>query len=78
MYVEKVGRDSAVGIETRYGLNSPWIESLWDEIFLPGPDRPWGPPNLLYNGYSFSFPGLKRPGRVVDHPLHLAPMLKKE
>jgi hypothetical protein len=25
-----------------------------------------------------SFPGVKRPGRDVDHPLHLAPMLKKE
>ena len=35
MYVGKVGRDSAVGIETCYGLNSPWIESLWDEIFRP-------------------------------------------
>jgi len=25
-----------------------------------------------------SFPGLKRPGRGVDHPLHPAPRLKKE
>jgi hypothetical protein len=25
-----------------------------------------------------SFPGLKRPGRGVDHPPHLAPRLKKE
>jgi hypothetical protein len=24
------------------------------------------------------FPGVKHPGRGVDHPLHLAPMLKKE
>jgi len=24
------------------------------------------------------FPGVKRPGRGVDHPLHLAPRLKKE
>jgi hypothetical protein len=29
---------------------------------------PWGPPSLLYNGYLFSFPALKRPGRNVDHP----------
>jgi len=25
-----------------------------------------------------SFPGVKRPGRVVDHPSLLAPRLKKE
>ena len=25
-----------------------------------------------------SFPGIKRPGRGVDHPLHLAPRSKKE
>jgi hypothetical protein len=32
------------------------------------PDRPWGPPSLLYNLYRVSFPGVKRPGRGVDHP----------
>ena len=35
--------------------------------FLARPDRPWGPPNLLYNGYHV-FPGGKvRPGRAADH-----------
>jgi hypothetical protein len=29
---------------------------------------PGGPPSLLYNGYRVSFPGVKRPGRGVDHP----------
>ena len=38
------------------------------EIFRSCPDRPWGPPSLLYNGYQISFWGLKRPGRGVDHP----------
>jgi hypothetical protein len=42
------------------------------------PDRPWGLPSLLYNGYRLSFPGLKRPGRGVDHPPHPAPRLKKK
>jgi hypothetical protein len=40
---------------------------VWGEIFLTRPDRPWGPPILLYNGYRVSFPGVKRPGRGVDH-----------
>ena len=37
------------------------------EIFCTPSDRPWGPPNLLYNGYRV-FPGGKRPRRGVDHP----------
>jgi hypothetical protein len=36
------------------------------EIFRTCPDRPRGPPNLLYNGY-LVFPGGKeRPGRDAD------------
>jgi len=31
--------------------------------------------HTLGNGY---FPGVKRPGRGVDHPPHIAPRLKKE
>jgi hypothetical protein len=38
------------------------------EIFRIRPDRPWGPPSLLYNGCQFSFSQVKRPGRGVDHP----------
>jgi hypothetical protein len=36
------------------------------EIFRTRPDRLWGPPSLLYNGY-LVFPGdRKRPGRDAD------------
>ena len=31
------------------------------------PDRLWGPPSLLFNGYHGSSPGLKRPGRDVHN-----------
>ena len=61
-------RDSSVGIATRYQLDGPGIESQWGKIFQTHPDRPWGPPSLLYNGYQVSFPGVKRPGRGVDQP----------
>ena len=51
-------RDGSVGIATRYGLDSPGIESRWGgEIFRTRPDRPWGPPSL----YLF-FPGGKPTG----------------
>jgi hypothetical protein len=48
------------------------------EIVRNRPYRPWGPPNLLYNGYCVSLLGEKRPGRGVDHPPRLAPRLKEE
>jgi hypothetical protein len=38
------------------------------DIFRTPPDRPWGPPILLYSGYRVSFPGIKRPGCGLDHP----------
>ena len=37
--------DSVVGLATRYGLDGPGIESR------TRPDRPWGPPSLVYEGY---------------------------
>ena len=43
------------------------IESRWERDFSARPDRPLGPPGLLYNGYRV-FPGGKvRPGRAADH-----------
>ena len=39
------------------------------EIFRTCPDRPWGPPSLLYNGYRVFPGGKERPGRDADpHP----------
>jgi hypothetical protein len=36
------------------------------EIFLTCPDRPWGLPSLLYNGYGVFSGGKVRPGRDAD------------
>jgi hypothetical protein len=45
--VMEVGRDSSVGIPTRYGLNGPGIDFRWGgEIFRTRPYRPWGPPSI--------------------------------
>jgi hypothetical protein len=57
-------RDSSVSIATDYGLDGPGIENRnagGGEIFRTRPDRPWGPPSLLYNGYRV-FPGGKAAG----------------
>jgi hypothetical protein len=48
------------------------------EIFRTRPDRRWGPPNLLCNGYRVSFSGVERPGLGGNTHLHLMPRLKKE
>jgi hypothetical protein len=55
--VSNVGRDSSVGIATRYGLDGPCIECWWGRVF-PHPSRlALGSPSLLYNGYQV-FPGI--------------------
>jgi len=56
-----VSLDSSVGIVTRYGLDCPGIEFWWGGVFHDHPDRPWGQPSLLYNGYRV-FPECKAGG----------------
>jgi hypothetical protein len=53
---DKRCRDSSVGIETGYGMNTPGTESGGGEISRTYPDRAWDPNILLYNGYCV-FPG---------------------
>ena len=73
-----MGRDNRVRIATRYGLEGPGVESRWGLDF-PHPSRPalgpTQPPMQWVPGLS---PAVKRPGRGVDQPPHLAPKLKKE
>ena len=58
---------SSVVIATDYGLDGPGSNPGGDKTFLTRPDRPWGPPSLLQNGYRV-FPGGKvRPRRAADH-----------
>jgi hypothetical protein len=46
-----VGRDSSVGIATRYGLDGPGIESRWGRGFTHLSRPALRAPSLLYNGY---------------------------
>ena len=52
-----------VGIATGYGLDGPGIESKCrSRFFAPVQGR-------FYTMDTECFPGVKRPGRAVDHPL---------
>ena len=73
------GPGSVVDIATGYGLDSPGIESpAGGEIFRTCPDRPWGPPNLLYNGYRIFSGGKEQPRRDADSSSPSSAVVKEE
>ena len=72
-YLKNVGRNSVVGIGTRYGLDVPGIESRGGARFsAPFQAGPGVHPasNTLGAG---SFPGVNRPFRGFDYHPHLFP-----
>jgi hypothetical protein len=60
-YISTGSREGSFGIDTRYGLECPVIESGGGQIFRTYQDQIRGPPSLLYNGY-LVFPGVKAAG----------------
>jgi len=60
------GPGSSVSIATGYRLDGPGSNPGGGEIFCTCPDRPWGPPSLLYNRYQVFPGGKERPGRDAD------------
>jgi len=68
----------SVGTATRYALAGPGIESRWGARFFAPVQTGSGAYPASYAMGTGSFPGVKRPGRGVDHPPHLAPRLKKQ
>jgi len=72
------GPGGVVGITTGMGWAVRGLNPGGGEIFRACPDRPWGPPSLLYNGYRVFPGGKERPGRDADPtPLSSTVVMKK-
>jgi len=69
-------RDNPVRIATRYWLEGSGIEPRYWRVSRTLPNRPCGPPSLLYNGYRV-FPGGKAAGAWLS-PLILSSAEVKE
>jgi len=61
-----VGRESSVGIATRYGLEGPGIEFRWRRDFTPVQTGPGAYP-ASYTMGTGSFHGVQPPRGGVDH-----------
>ena len=70
------GRDNAVGIATSYGLEGSGIESWWGRDFTQIGSG--AHPVSQTESIGSLSGGVNWPGLGVDHPLLLAPRLKKE
>ena len=64
-----MGRDSSVGMATFYGLDGPGIDLRWGQDFSHLFKPALGPTQSLIHWVHGLFPGVKWPGRGVDHPI---------
>jgi hypothetical protein len=72
-----VGQDSSVSIVTCYTLDVLYVQiPVAVRFSAPVQTGPWAH-SPSYTMGTGSFPGVKRAGRGVDHPPHLALRLKK-
>jgi hypothetical protein len=71
-----VGRDSSVGITTGYGLDGPGSNPGVVRFSAPV-QTAVGVHPASYTMDTGSFPGVRRPGRGVNHPSNLALKLKE-
>ena len=62
-----MGRDSSVGIATRYELDGPGVESRWKDRFPATVQTCPGTHPASCSKGTGAFQGVKRPGRGAEH-----------
>jgi hypothetical protein len=67
MRTQRYTMDKKGGTKQRKERTNKQTNPGGGDIFRTGPEGPWGPPSLLYNGHRVCFPGVKQPGRDVNH-----------
>ena len=72
------GPGNVVGIATGCAGPSGDRIQVEERFSTPVPDRPWGPPSLLYNGYRVFPGGKERPGCDADPSPPSSAVVKKE
>jgi hypothetical protein len=76
----ELSRDTSVSIKTRQLVGRPWTNVQQDWHFFsspPRPDRLWGPPSLLSNGYQGLFsPGVNWLGNEAVYSPASSPEVK--
>jgi len=78
-YIYKgMGRDSSVGIATRYGLDGPGIESRWGRDFTHLSRPALVPTQPLIQYVPGLFRGQSARSVALTTDPHLAPIIKKE
>jgi len=71
-----MGRDSVLGVGTRYGLGGLGVKFRWRRDFPHPSRRTLGHTHHPVQWVPGLFSRSKRPGHVIDHPPHLAPRLQ--
>lgn len=77
LFMEFMGRDSSVGLATYCRVDGMRIVSRWGRDISHVSRTALGPTPLPVQWVPFSFPGLKQPVRVVDHPPPSSTKLKE-
>jgi hypothetical protein len=77
-YTVQNGPGSSVGIATELRVGRSGNRIPVGEKFSAGPDRPWGSPSLMYNGYRVFPGGKERPERDADPSSFSSAMVMKE
>ena len=63
-----MGRDASVSIAASYVLDGPGIESRWRRDFPASVQTVPGAQTAFHTMGTGSFPGVKGPGRGLEHP----------